>query len=56
MARIPEHELERLKAEISIERLAESQGIRLAVHGADRIGLCPVNRLRGRRGQCQAAT
>lgn len=43
MARIPEGELERLKAEVSLERLAESQGIRLAVHGADRIGLCPFH-------------
>ena len=29
MARIPEGELARLKAEVSIERLAESQGILL---------------------------
>jgi len=43
MARIPAAELERLKAEVSLERLAESQGIRLAVHGADRIGLCPFH-------------
>jgi len=43
MARIPESELERLKTEVSLERLAESQGIRLAVHGADRIGLCPFH-------------
>lgn len=35
MARIPEGELERLKQEISVERLAESQGIRLTAHGAD---------------------
>jgi hypothetical protein len=27
MARIPEHEIERLKAEVSVERLAEARGI-----------------------------
>ena len=43
MARIAEGELARLKQEISIERLAESQGIGLEVHGADRIGLCPFH-------------
>ncbi len=43
MARIPEGELERLKQEVSVERLAEARGIRLAVHGADRIGLCPFH-------------
>jgi hypothetical protein len=29
MARIPEHEIERLKKEISVERLAEARGIQL---------------------------
>lgn len=47
MARIPEGERTRLKAEVSLERLAvrlaESQGIRLVVHGAGRIGLCPFD-------------
>ena len=43
MARIPERELERLKEEVSVERLAESQGVRLEAHGADRIGLCPFH-------------
>jgi DNA primase len=43
MARIPEHEIERLKAEVSVERLAEAQGIKLERHGADLIGLCPFH-------------
>jgi DNA primase len=41
MARIPEHEIERLKAEVSVQRLAEVQGIKLERRGADLIGLCP---------------
>lgn len=43
MARIPDTEIERLKNEISLERLAESQGIALTRHGADLIGLCPFH-------------
>lgn len=43
MARIPDTEIERLKLEISLERLAESQGIALTRHGADLIGLCPFH-------------
>ena len=39
MARIPEAEIERLKSEISLQRLAESQGIELKRHGADLVGL-----------------
>jgi len=41
MARIPAEEIERLKREISVERLAEARGVRLARHGADLLGLCP---------------
>ena len=41
MARIPEAEIERLKAEVSVQRLAEAQGIRLERHGTDLRGLCP---------------
>jgi DNA primase len=41
MARIPESEVERL--EISVERLAEAQGIRLTRHGADIVGKCPFH-------------
>jgi hypothetical protein len=43
MARIPEHEIERLKAEVSVQRLAEARGIQLHRHGADLIGLCPFH-------------
>jgi DNA primase catalytic core len=43
MARIPEHEVERLKREVSIQRLAEARGIKLQRHGADLLGLCPFH-------------
>ncbi len=43
MARIPKAELERLKREVSVERLAEARGVKLERHGADLIGLCPFH-------------
>ncbi len=43
MARIPEIEVERLKREISVQRLAEARGIKLHRHGADLLGLCPFH-------------
>jgi len=43
MARIPEGEIERLKREVSVERLAEARGVKLVRHGADLIGLCPFH-------------
>ena len=43
MARIPDAELERLKAEISVERLVEASGIELAKSGKDRTGKCPFH-------------
>ena len=43
MARIPESEVERLKKEISVERLVEARGIKLVRHGADLVGLCPFH-------------
>ncbi len=43
MSRIPNEVLERLKREISLERLAEARGVTLRPHGADRIGLCPFH-------------
>jgi DNA primase catalytic core len=43
MARIPEQEVERLKREISMQRLAEGRGIKLTRHGADLIGKCPFH-------------
>ncbi len=43
MARIPEEELQRLKGEVSVERLAEARGVKLARHGPDLLGLCPFH-------------
>jgi len=43
MARIAESEIERLKAEVSLERLAEARGIKLERRGADLVGLCPFH-------------
>jgi DNA primase catalytic core len=43
MPRIPESELERLKQDISLERLAETAGIALKRHGKDLLGLCPFH-------------
>jgi hypothetical protein len=43
MTRIPTEEIERLKREILVERLAEARGIQLARHGADLFGLCPFH-------------
>ncbi|MGH9268011.1 MAG: CHC2 zinc finger domain-containing protein, partial [Acidimicrobiales bacterium] len=43
MARIPEAEIERLKAEVAVERLAEARGIVLRRHGKDLLGLCPFH-------------
>ena len=43
MARIPDAELERLKAEISVERLVEAAGIMLKPAGKDLLGRCPFH-------------
>jgi DNA primase len=43
LARIPDAELERLKAEVSVERLAEARGVVLARKGRDLVGLCPFH-------------
>lgn len=43
MARVPEAELARLKAEVSLERLAEAKGVQLRRHGADLMGICPFH-------------
>jgi DNA primase len=43
MARVPDAELERLKREASVQRLAEARGIALARHGGDLHGLCPFH-------------
>ena len=43
MARIPETEIERLKSEVSVERLVEAAGIELKRGGKDLIGRCPFH-------------
>jgi DNA primase catalytic core len=43
MARIPEAELERLKSEVSVERLVEASGIVLKKTGKDLTGCCPFH-------------
>jgi len=43
MARIPEDELERLKREVSLQRLAEGRGVQLRGHGDNLLGLCPFH-------------
>ena len=43
MGRIPEEEIERLKKEVSLQRLVEAAGVRLAPHGKDLLGLCPFH-------------
>ena len=41
MARIPQEEIERLKHEVPLQRLAEARGVELRRHGAeDLVGLC----------------
>ena len=39
----PGEEIERLKREVSVQRLAEARGVKLKRHGADLIGLCPFH-------------
>jgi len=43
MSRIPENEVNRIKTAVSIQRLAESRGVKLKSHGKDLIGLCPFH-------------
>ena len=43
MARIPEHEIERLKKEISVQRMVEARGIKLTRQGANLVGKCPFH-------------
>lgn len=43
MARIPAAEIERLKNEVSIERLVEASGITLKKSGKDLLGCCPFH-------------
>jgi len=43
MARIPDGVIERLKADVSVQRLAEARGVVFTRHGADLIGRCPFH-------------
>jgi DNA primase catalytic core len=43
MARIPEHEIERLKREVSLVRLAEARSVSLVKSGDNLLGLCPFH-------------
>ena len=43
MARIPNEEIERIKAEVSLQRLVEAKGVELKRHGKELIGLCPFH-------------
>ena len=43
LARIPEDELERLKAETSLERLVAGAGVELKTAGSDLVGCCPFH-------------
>jgi DNA primase len=43
MGRIPDDEIERLKREISLERLCEARGVVLEKRGADLVGRCPFH-------------
>jgi DNA primase len=43
MARIPVEVVERLKREVSVQRLAEARGVAFKRHGADLIGRCPFH-------------
>ena len=43
MARIPETELERLKSEVSVQRLVEASGVELKKGGKDLLGKCPFH-------------
>jgi DNA primase len=43
MARIPEAELDRLKRDVAVVRLAAARGIELKPHGGNLIGRCPFH-------------
>lgn len=43
MARIPDAELARIKAEVSVQRLVEGCGVVLRQQGKDLVGACPFH-------------
>lgn len=44
MARLPDEMVERIKREISVERLVEARGIQLKRVGKNLVGLCPFHK------------
>jgi hypothetical protein len=49
MARMPEPEIERVKTEVSVQRLAEARGIRLYATGRISSGCARFTRITSRR-------
>ena len=43
MARLPDETVERIRREISVQRLAEARGIQLRRMGKNMMGLCPFH-------------
>ena len=43
MARIADDEIARLRAEVSLQRLVESSGVKLEKRGRDLVGCCPFH-------------
>ena len=43
MARIPEQQLEQLKAQVSVQRLVQESGVPLRKAGKDLMGRCPFH-------------
>ena len=43
MARIPDSELERLRTQVSVERLVQASGVQLRTAGKDLLGRCPFH-------------
>ena len=43
MPRIPDSEIERIKTEVSLVRLVEASGVKLAKRGGDMVGCCPFH-------------
>ncbi len=43
MARVSDAEVERLKNDVSVERLAEAMAVELKRHGKDLVGRCPIH-------------
>lgn len=43
MSRVPDQEIQRLKEEVSVERLVEGSGIALRKSGKDKLGRCPFH-------------